>query len=340
MHVNIDSNSIPVFLAHGGAATQIHGTLDGLRASGIHANFAHWWESSCEVDLLHFFGIPSLQYLKFAEGKNIPVISTHLLSVACNRTLQRMSLQGLGWSLCGKLEKIPIVGNFITTNHPEALRKCSICIVGLNAEREVLLRTYKVAEEKIHVIPLALGEAYFEALPVTGKKNWLITTGTITPQKRSLELAQMAHENEVPICFVGKPYDSNSQYWYQFKSLVDDRYVNYVSHTGSIEEMRQLLVSARGFVLYSDYENWSLSAHEAAACGLPLLLPKQAWSVERFGNQVAYFNPSNRRSHGSDLKRFFLSSTHMNAPEVEHLTWNQVSARLVEIYQDVLAKKT
>jgi glycosyltransferase involved in cell wall biosynthesis len=251
-----------------------------------------------------------------------------------------MSLQGLGWSLCGKLEKIPIVGNFITTNHPEALRKCSICIVGLNAEREVLLRTYKVAEEKIHVIPLALGEAYFEALPVTGKKNWLITTGTITPQKRSLELAQMAHENEVPICFVGKPYDSNSQYWYQFKSLVDDRYVNYVSHTGSIEEMRQLLVSARGFVLYSDYENWSLSAHEAAACGLPLLLPKQAWSVERFGNQVAYFNPSNRRSHGSDLKRFFLSSTHMNAPEVEHLTWNQVSARLVEIYPDVLAKKT
>ena len=338
MNVKIDSNSVPVFLAHGGAATQIHGTLDGLRASGIDANFAHWWESSPAVDLLHFFGIPSLQYLKFAEGKNIPVINTHLFSVACNRTLQRMSLQGLGWSLAGKLEKIPVVGNFITSNLPEAFRKCSVCIVGLNAEREVLRRTYKVPEEQIRVIPLALGAAYFEALPVTEKRNWLITTGTITPQKRSLELAQMAHESEVPICFVGKPYDSNSQYWNDFKALVDGKLVHHISHTENIAEMRQLLVSARGFVLYSEYENWSLSAHEAAACGIPLLLPQQPWSIERFGNQVAYFNPADRRSHASDLKRFYQNSTQMNAPEIEHLTWNQVSTRLIDVYRDVLAK--
>lgn len=340
MNVTIDSNTVPGFLAHGGATTQIQGIVDGLRANGIDANFARWWESSTAVDLLHFFGIPSLQYLKFAEGKNIPVISTNLFSVACNRTHQRMSLQGFGWSLCGNLEKIPLVGNFITTNSAEALRRCSVCIVGLNAEREVLRRTYKVPEENIYVIPLALQTAYFEPLPVTEERNWLITTGTINPQKRSLELAQMAHESEVPICFVGKPYDINSQYWNNFKAIVDGKWVHHIPHTEDISSMRQLLASARGFVLYSEYENWSLSAHEAAACGLPLLLPQQPWSIERFGNQVAYFDSTNHRFHANDLRRFYQNSAQMTAPVIEHLTWNQVSARLIDIYRDVLGRLT
>lgn len=337
MNVKIDSNAVPSFLAHGGGSIQIHGTLAGLSTNGVNADFAHWWETTDAVDLLHFFGIPDLQYLKFAEGKNIPVVSTHLFSVACNRSLQRMSLQGLGWSMCEKLGQVPIIRNFITQNCPEALRKCSACIVGLEAEKQVLLRTYKVPEERIRVIPLALGPAYFEALPANEKRKWLITTGTITPQKNSLELARMAHEGEIPICFVGKPYDSNSKYWHDFKSLVDDNWVYHISHTENVNDMRQLLVSARGFVLYSDYENWSLSAHEAAACGLPLLLPQQPWSIERFGHQVAYFNPTNRRSHTRDLKNFYQNSSKMDAPEIEHLTWTQVGSQITDVYQKILA---
>jgi glycosyltransferase involved in cell wall biosynthesis len=45
-----------------------------------------------------------------------------------------------------------------------------------------------------------------------------------------------------------------------------------------------LLQRARGFVLNSRFENWSLAAHEAAACGLPLLLPDLPWSREQFGD--------------------------------------------------------
>jgi glycosyltransferase involved in cell wall biosynthesis len=340
MHVIIDCNSVPAFLAHGGAATQIHGTIEGLREVGLKAEFAKWWETHTDAELVHYFGIPTQQYLNFAAEKNIPVISTNLFTAACNRSLARMSLQGMGWKLCDGLRNLPIVGNFLTISYPEALRQCSICVVGLDAEREVLLRTYKVPEDRIRIVPLALGTAFFKPMPAVDKVNWLINTGTITQRKRSLELARMAHEAEVPICFVGKPYDYTSRYWRDFKSLIDNRWVSHIPHTESVEEMRRLLVSARGFVLYSDYENWCLSAHEAAACGLPLLLPSQAWSIERFGNQVAYFDPANRRTHARALKNFYSDSLNLSAPVVEHLTWNQVSAQLIEVYRDALAKNS
>ena len=56
--------------------------------------------------------------------------------------------------------------------------------------------------------------------------------------------------------------------------------------------MVALLQASRGFVLMSQFENWCLSAHEAVACGLPVLVPDQNWSRERFGNAARYFQPS------------------------------------------------
>ncbi len=86
---------------------------------------------------------------------------------------------------------------------------------------------------------------------------------------------------------------------------MDNRFVLYkrTLRTGRDEEPD---LSARGFVLFSRYENWSLVAHEAAVCGLPLLLPDLNWSRECFGEQATYFNLAGGGVNAQILKNFYV----------------------------------
>lgn len=92
--------------------------------------------------------------------------------------------------------------------------------------------------------------------------------------------------------------------------------------------------------MMSDYENWSLTAHEAVACGLPLLLPDQKWSRERFGNQAHYFesighNPKNVIA----LKQFYDETPKLSAPNIKLYRWGEVATQLKAVYQKVLEQK-
>ena len=336
MKVLIDLAGIPFHLAHGGARTQILGTRAGLEAHGVEVEFARWWDQDQKGDVIHIFGVPKADYLKYAARKGVPVINTTLFTAACNRSDRRLSLQGLGIGLARRMPQVPPFSVLRSGLDRSAFALCTRNVVGLAAEVEVLKRAYQVPEEQIRVVPLALPDAFHGVTPGERSSPFLITTGTITARKRSLELARLAHEQQVPICFVGKPYDETDPYWHAFRERIDDKWVRHVPHTESVDEMIRLLRESRGFVLGSDYENWCLSAHEAAACGLPLLLPDQRWSRERFGDQVRYFPPGAVSGGGAALKEFYGEAPGLAPPGVEHLRWADVGRMMIGIYEEVM----
>ena len=100
--------------------------------------------------------------------------------------------------------------------------------------------------------------------------------------------------------------------------------------------MIEMLKSARGFVLMSQHENWCLSAHEAVACGLPLLVQNQNWSQERFGDQARYFETigfSNRNA--KILRKFWEDAPVLPAPGIKLHGWSEVAQKLKTIYGQV-----
>jgi glycosyltransferase involved in cell wall biosynthesis len=337
MNILIDNFGIPFFLAHGGASTQICGTLRGVRSQGVSVEFAQWWDTEAKPDLIHCFGIPKPDYLKYAFEKGIPVVCTNLFTAACNRSHRRMDWQGRAWKLFDSIGKVPVVGRYFSKNELQSLQKCSLCIVGIEAESQVLQRTFGIPRDRIRIVPLALSDEYLKPPVSSTKEDYLITTGTITERKRSIELANLAHQMKVPICFVGKPYDTASPYWHAFRNLIDGRFVRHIPHTESVVAMQGLLQSAKGFVLYSDYENWCLSAHEAAACGLPMLLPSQPWSIERFGSDASYFTAGKRSSHGCELLTFYKNAENLPVPTLRHQSWNEIGMILVDLYKELVA---
>lgn len=336
MKVLIDC-PVPAMFTHGGMQIQIEQTKAGLEAAGVEVEFLRWWDKDQRGDLVHFFGTASNAYLGLARAAGQPVVMTNLFTETCNRSAARLRRQG--WLMQAAL-KIPfgrqLKGqlNWSTYNH------ATHNVVGLECEKNVLATVYRVPADRISIVPLGLSENYLRAGHGRREENHLICTGTITQRKNCVELAELARAAEVPVLFVGKPYHPDDSYWLRFKKMVDQRLVKYRPHTESEVEMAGLLQASRGFVLMSQFENWCLSAHEAVACGLPVLVPDQNWSRERFGGAARYFKTIGFSAENVNrLKSFYAEAPELPAPAIKLHSWLEIAQELKKVYARVLASK-
>lgn len=330
---------LPFLFAHGGANTQVEQTRLALERAGVEAEYLRWWDGAQRGDLIHYFGgVPSPGYLQQARVARLPVIINKLFTATCNCPRSQLVRRGM---FLKAMLAVPFGESLKQKLGWRAHQHCAHNVVSLEAERQVLQMVYQVPPARISVVPYGLSEGFLNV--GTGRRDepHLICTGTVTERKRFVELAQLARAAEVPVLFVGKPYHFDDPYWRRFQGLVDNQWVKYRPHVDSEPEMVQLLQSARGFVLMSDYENWCLSAHEAVACGLPLLVPDQNWSRERFGNTVRYFKTIGYNADNvACLKKFQAEASSLPAPAIKLHSWLEVAQELKKVYAQVLAQKS
>jgi glycosyltransferase involved in cell wall biosynthesis len=323
----------PFALAHGGLQTQIEQTKAGLERRGVEVEHLRWWDAGQTGQMIHYWGAPSLSYLKAAREKGLPVVVTYLFTATCNRSPWQLKIQGV---ITRALLALPGWGGIKNRLHWQSFQVADRMIVGLEAERRVLTTVFGLADERITRVPLGLHRDFLETGKPSRSESWLITTGTITNRKRSVELAQLARQAEVPILFVGKPYHSDDPYWKEFLALIDDRFVFHRDHVDTRAEMISLLQSSRGFVIYSQYENWCLSAHEAAACGLPLLVPDLPWSRECFAAGASYLDATMTSQNRDTLRTFYEKCPSLSAPATQLYSWDEVAGQIEACYQSVL----
>jgi glycosyltransferase involved in cell wall biosynthesis len=325
---------LPFALAHGGMQTQIEQTLAALISIGAEAEPLRWWDDRQRGDLIHYFGVAPLDHIRHAQDKGIPVVMTNLFTEACNRTDDRLRRQG--W-LVRTLLNMPFGEGIKQQLAWRSFGCCAANIVGLEAERRVLELVYGIPREKVDLVPLGLEKIFLEAGPGKREGDYLLCVGTITRRKNSVALARLARAAQAPILFVGKPYAETEPYWQEFRGLVDGRWVRHQPHVADPAAMVALLQSARGAVVMSEFENWCLTAHEAAACGVPVLLPDQNWSRERFGNQAHYFERVGFSPRNVEiLKQFYTAAPGLPAPVIQLFSWDDAARRLKIIYERVL----
>lgn len=332
MRVLFDHPS-PFLLAHGGLQTQIEQTRSALEKIGVGVEWLRWWDDRQRGDLIHFFGTASNAYLHQARAMKLPVVMTTLFTETCNRSDAQLKRQA---GLIRLILAMPFGEGMKQQLSWRTYGNCTRNVVGLVAEREVLERVYRVPPERTSIVPLGLSETYLHAGAGPRSGPHLICTGTIAARKNCIELAEMAIAAQTPILFVGKPYHATDPYWLRFEKLIDNRWVKYHAHVTSELEMIALLQSARGFVLMSNYENWCLSAHEAAACGLPLLVQDQKWSRERFGDQARYFaHIGNSAKNATILRQFYEQTPTLPSPKIKLHSWLDAAHELRMAYEAV-----
>jgi glycosyltransferase involved in cell wall biosynthesis len=324
---------VPFLLGHGGFQTQLAETKKALEAEGVEVEFLRWWDPQQKGDLIHHFGVPPPTYLEKARAKQIPAVMTHLFSETCNRSDAKLRAQG--WAVKTAL-RLPFGEGIKQQLAWRTFQTCSRLIVGLEAERRVLELVYGIHPGQVSIVPLGLPEIFLKAAPGSRSDNFLVYVGAITEQKNCIPLARLAQKAGVPVLFVGKPFAEGDPYWTEFRAMIDGHRVLHQPHIDDPAAMVALLQRARGAVLMSRFENWSFTIHEAAACGLPVLLPPLKWARERFGAQAHYFTANETRD-AAILREFYERCPSLPAPKIRLYSWTEVAQQLRAVYQEVLS---
>jgi glycosyltransferase involved in cell wall biosynthesis len=327
MKVLLD-HSFPFALAHGGLEMQILRTHEALLAEGVEVDWLRWWDGAQKADLIHFFGRPSPGYINLAHQKGVQVVFTALHSGLGARPPWKRQLQKLlmrtGQAL---LPELTVDLNWNSYHTADA------CIVLTPWEAHLARDIFRAPPGRVHVVPNGI-EPVFVQDPSVQRSDWLLTTASILPVKRVVETAEAAVLAGVRYRVAGKPFAENDPYYRKFVELCR-AHPDTLIYDGPISDRARLVrlyQEARGFVLLSAWEAFSLSALEAAACGCPLMLSDMPWAHSVFGTQVTYGPVASPAATAPHLRAFHQAAPRLRPPP-RPLTWREVGAQLKALYQ-------
>ena len=257
---------------------------------------------------------------------------TVLLTETCNRPAHQLFWRKL---LIRSALAAPSP-KFIKEGLPwRAYHACDRMVVGLQAERHVMQDVYGVPESAVAVVPLGLTEAFLKAGPPLRTEDHLICTGRIDPVKNSLKLAQLARATNVPILFVGKPFDAQSGFWRQFQSMIDQKIVKHHPHVSGEQEMAELLRKARGC---ADESFRELEPCRARSCGVwsPAVAARSALVPGTFWKEATYWPGKGSEALKATLRQFYERCPTLAAPNVKLYSWVEVAEILKQVYKSIL----
>jgi glycosyltransferase involved in cell wall biosynthesis len=336
MRVLID-HQLPFALAHGGFQIQIEQTKKALAKIGLEVDYLRFWDSNQKADVIHLFGRCSRGYIELAQGKGIAVVMSDLLSETGSRSPMALFTQK---SIIRVAQRV-MPGKFLSRLGWDSFRMADAVIAGTPLEARLMVDLFGADERKLHVVPNGVEECFFANTSADSREEWLISTVTITPRKRAVELAQAAVAGKVKVRIIGKPYSEQDPYYDQFVKIcrANPRYVDFSGPIADREELARAYRKARGFVLFSIFESLSLSAGEAAAAGCPLLLTDLPWARTTFGEHAVYCPLAATVEEGGQILKSFSENIATQPKPPPQLRWTEVAERLKAIYVAALTSR-
>ncbi len=326
------SHGLPFSLAHGGTQTVINELMIEYAHLGINVDYEKWWLQEQPCDIIHSFGRPSYINVKLAHEKGIRTVMTEYLDQVSSRPqwyrlLQRFAVQSLGCVNGGSMDRLGW----------KVYKELNALIYTTQHEWEVAQYIFGANHNCGYIIPHGLRPEAINALSRSSTSGqYLVSVATITERKNSILLAKAAIEANIPVHFIGKPY-AKDKYFRQFSELVDNKYVFYHGFV-SEEEKYELLIKAKGFVLLSRFESGCVAVYEAAAAGLPLLLPSLPWAETGYPDTkyLSHVRLTNIKNIANGLTSFYENNKRQSDMTFPVLSWNDIAKKYVEIYEKVM----
>jgi glycosyltransferase involved in cell wall biosynthesis len=336
MKVLFDHTS-PFALAHGGFQTQIEQTKAALERQGVEVEYLRWWDEKQTGQIIHYFGRPSSNYIDFAHDKGIKVVAAELLTGLGSRPAPGRLLQKVAKLATENFLPEGFWGRFGWASY----KKADAFVALTRWEGYLMQSMFGAAPAKIHVIPNGVENVFLSSPAGAEQKprgDYLVCTAAIHPRKQVVELARAAAASKVLVWIIGRPYSESDAYYREFLKVQkgSPAYIRYEGSISDRAQLAQIYRQARGFVLLSTMESLSLSSLEAAACGLPLLVPDLPWAREYFGDQASYLATKSIDHDQSQLRSFYEKCPGLSAPSVKICSWDEVAGQLKACYQALL----
>lgn len=317
----------------GGFEIQMRLTLEAVRKAGVDASPIVVWDQDNKFDVAHLWGAGMSQVanIRFAKTAGKKVVVTALfdyLGTAAERV--RM----IGSSLLGGARYFRGVSDLI-----DAL------VVVNTHQAEIATRIYGIPSKHVHVIPNVVDSVYFrhfghKTSTTTNSPRYVLSTGNICQRKNQLALAKACLRLGVNLLLVGRVLEGEDNYGATLSDLAGkNSLVHWIR--GLPAGSHDLLSAYEGasiFALVSDNETQPISALEAAALGVPLLLSNRPFAKQKYYTNARLVSPDSVDSICEGIQSV-LASPLSFVPSREYLeecTPASVGGRYFEVYERVL----
>jgi glycosyltransferase involved in cell wall biosynthesis len=206
---------------------------------------------------------------------------------------------------------------------PRVARAARRLIAVSEFTRGEIVELLGVPEERIRVIPNAVGEAFF-AQGTAESGDYVLAVGTLEPRKNLGAAQQAARRLGVELRVVG------AQGWGGVK-------VNGWLGRVSDEELAALYRGARCLVYPSLYEGFGIPVLEAMACGTPVVTSAGGATEEVAGGAAVLVDPHDPDAIAAGIEEAWSRRDDLRARGLERagqFSWKRVAAETRAVYEE------
>jgi glycosyltransferase involved in cell wall biosynthesis len=211
---------------------------------------------------------------------------------------------------------------------PRVVQEAKSVIAVSEFTRRELVELLRVPEEKIHVIPNAVGTPFGPDGP-KAEGDYVLAVGTLEPRKNLDRTVEAASRAGVELRVVG------ARGW------------GGVAATGatwlgevSDEELATLYRGARVVVYPSLYEGFGIPVLEAMACGTPVVTSAGGATEEVAGGSAVLVDPHDVASIAAGIEQASGQRHELRAVGLERaqrFSWDRVAAETMQVYEEAAA---
>jgi len=277
--------------------------------------------------------------------------------------------------LVPRLARKPVVATLydaIPLAHPEwvnpnlrrvknwLLRRCAQCadlvIAISNAAAEELVEHYRIARERIRVVPLGVHARWFEAPRAQAiesalirhrlQRGYILHVGTLQPRKNidalvtAYERLPEAIRRERQLVLVGKYGWAAPSLRTRLAALKPRGRVVWVDYVER-DELHALYHAASMFVFPSLSEGFGLPILEAFACGLPVIASDLPALREVAGARALWVDPQRNDALADAMERMHgahedVAARTSNREHARSFTWEACAVRTLDVYRELV----
>jgi glycosyltransferase involved in cell wall biosynthesis len=213
---------------------------------------------------------------------------------------------------------------------PRVARAATRLIAVSEFTRRELLELLDVAEEKVRVVPNAVGEPFAREGEAAGG-DYVLAVSTLEPRKnlpRLVEGYRRAGLNGMPLLVAG------AAGWGDVR--VEGDGVHLLGEVGD-DELARLYRGARCVAYVSLYEGFGLPVLEAMACGAPVVAARTGALEEVAGDAAVLVDPLDADAIAAGLHEAVDRGDDLRKRGLERAgacSWREVARRTVDVYRE------
>jgi len=269
---------------------------------------------------------------------------TYPAGIALKRILKKplvVTLHSTEFDRTGNLYPNPL----ITSIERQGLLEADLVITVSNYEKKQLVERYGIPSEKIHVVHNAIDLGHYKRVPIEKylSDKVVLFVGRLTIQKGCeffLDAAKLVLEKVPNARFI--VVGSGDLMFSLIQKSIELGISDRVHFVGFDPDVRKYYSIADVFVMPSVSEPFGLTALEAMACNVPVIVSKQSGVSEVLRNclKVDFWDVNELANKIISLLQY--PPLHIELKENSHReikrfrTWGNVAAECIELYKKVL----